>query len=831
MSEVKKNHEEKNLLNKFHKGMDKESIKFSFANHLKYSLAKDHYSSTVMDNYYSLALTVRDRLIERWIKTQQTYHNQDVKRVYYLSLEFLMGRSLGNNLINLGFYDECYEAMHDLGYDLEDIREIEEDAGLGNGGLGRLAACYLDSMATLQLPGYGYGIRYEFGIFNQKINNGFQVELPDEWLRYGNPWEIERPEYTFEVKYYGNVEMRQDKDKQTNPAWVNYQTVLGVPYDYPIVGYKNSTVNNLRLWSAKASSEFDLSIFNEGDYVKAVESKNLSENISRVLYPNDNIIKGKELRLKQQYFFVSCSLQDIIRRFKKGHEDFTLLPEKVAIQLNDTHPSLGVAELMRILMDEEGLPWSAAWDITERTFAYTNHTLMAEALEKWPVSLFSYLLPRHLQIIYEINRRFLKQVSIQYPNNKYKLKELSIIEESNEKMVRMANLSIVGSHSVNGVAELHTDLLKKEIAKNFYEMYPHKFNNKTNGITPRRWLLKANRELSDLISEKIGEKWITKLDELKKIEEYAENEEFQKQFFEIKRNNKVKLSEIIKKECDITVNPDSIFDVQVKRIHEYKRQHLNALHIIMLYNKLKQNPDLDIYPQTFIIGGKAAPGYRMAKLIIKFINNIADVVNNDPTIKDKLKVVFLPNYRVSLAEKIIPATDISEQISTAGKEASGTGNMKFALNGALTVGTLDGANIEIREEVGEENIFIFGNTEQEISELRQSGDHDPWYYYNNNSEIKDAIDLIKNDFFSIDEPGIFQPIYENLMYSDPFFIFADLESYADTHMKANEEYKDRTIWGRKAIINVANMGKFSSDRSIHQYAKEIWNVKPVNIQL
>jgi starch phosphorylase len=814
----------------YHKGMDVESIILSFKNHMKYTMAKDHYTSTSWDQFYSMSRAIMDRLIERWIATQQTYYKADAKRVYYLSLEFLVGRLLGNNLINLMMMDKARAALHRMSLDIEDIREVEVDAGLGNGGLGRLAACFLDSMATLELPGYGYGIRYEFGIFKQIIRRGFQVEVPDEWLRFGNPWEIARPESSFEVCFGGTVEERPTRNNSVNPVWLHANTVLGVPYDTPIAGYNNNTVNTLRLWSAKSSEEFDLEIFNDGDYVAAVENKNLSEVISKVLYPNDNIFSGKELRFKQEYFFVSCSLQDIVRRFKKQHGNhFERFPSKVAVQLNDTHPAMGIAELMRILIDAERVPYDKAWEITQETFAYTNHTLLPEALEKWPVPLFEKILPRHLQIIYEINRRFMRDVASRFLNDRNKLANLSLIEEGPEKQVRMAHLAVVGSHSVNGVAALHTELLKSHVLHDFYEYSPEKFNNKTNGITQRRWLVKSNPGLASLISDHIGTSWITNLDDLRKLEPFADNPDFQKIFLDVKRKNKEHLCEIILEETGIRVSPDAIFDIQVKRIHEYKRQLLFALGIIIQYMRLKKNPESDICPRVYICGGKSAPGYQMAKLIIKLINSIGEVVNDDPLVRGKLKIVFFPNYRVSAAEKIFPAADVSEQISTAGMEASGTGNMKFAMNGSLTIGTLDGANVEIREEVGEENFFLFGRTVEEIEAMRRQG-YNPWDYYHANEEIRGALDLINSDFFCNGQPKLFQPIFDSLLtWGDHYFHLADLEEYLATQDRIDQTYRDQAKWARMAILNVARMGKFSSDRTILQYAEEIWGAKRIPV--
>ncbi|URA09433.1 glycogen/starch/alpha-glucan phosphorylase [Thermospira aquatica] len=802
-----------------------EQIKEGFLRHRHYSLAKDEYTATDYDNFLSLAYTVRDMLFDRWIKTQQTYYNKDVKRVYYLSLEFLMGRTLGNALVNLGIEKEAEVAMKELGLDIAVLREEEKDAGLGNGGLGRLAACFLDSMATLGMAGYGYGIRYDYGIFNQKFVNGYQVEEPDDWLKLGYPWEVERCEFQLRVRFYGNVRVERDANGYERYIWEKTQDVLAIPFDVPIPGYKNDVVNTLRLWTSRATNEFDFHDFNAGNYIDAVEEKNLSENISKVLYPNDNSVAGKILRLKQQYLFVAASLWDILRRYKKHHKDFKDFPKKVAIQLNDTHPAIAVAELMRLLVDEEGLVWEEAWKITQQVFGYTNHTLMPEALEKWPVAMMEELLPRHMQIIYKINADFLAEVSRRFPGDVDRLRRMSLIDESGERYVRMAWLATVGSHSINGVAALHTELLKKELFHDFYEMFPERFNNKTNGITPRRWLLKSNPKLSTLITENIGDEWTIDLFKLRGLEKFAEDKAFHKKWQDIKRENKVKLAEIIARETGVQVNVDSMFDVQVKRLHEYKRQLLNALHIIHLYNQLKENPSMNFVPRTFIFGAKAAPGYFMAKMIIKLINNIAKVINSDPVVGDKMKVVFLPNYRVSLAEKIFPASDLSEQISTAGTEASGTGNMKFALNGALTIGTLDGANVEIAEEVGMENIFIFGLKVDEVEALKKQGYH-PYHYYETNPNIRKVIDLIASGYFSQGEdPNLFKPIVDNLLYSDPYLCLADFQLYADCQKKVSEAYLDTFAWTKKSILNVARIGKFSSDRTIIEYNKDIWKAE------
>lgn len=809
---------------------DVESIKKAFMTHVEYSLAKDEYSATKLDAFMALAYVVRDHLIERWLKTQQAYYDEDAKRVYYLSLEFLMGRSLGNSLVNLDLLDECYQAIHELGYSMEEIRELEWDAGLGNGGLGRLAACFLDSMATMGIPGYGYGIRYEYGIFFQKLIDGYQVETPDNWLRHGNPWEFARPERLYRVRFLGRVNQYRDENCRLRSEWIDTEDVMAMAYDMPIPGYGNETVNNLRLWAAKSTRAFDLSFFNSGDYIGAVQHKNESENISRVLYPSDQVKVGKELRLKQQYFFVAASLQDIIRRYKKTHTNFNSFPGKVAIQLNDTHPAIAIPELMRILMDEERVGWDRAWDITIQSIAYTNHTVMPEALEKWPVELMEKLFPRHMQIIYEINHRFLEEIKERYPGDTDRLGRMSIIEESNGRMVRMANLAIIGSHVINGVAALHSNILKESVFKDFYELTPEKFQNKTNGITQRRWLKKANPGLSGLITDQIGDKWITDLKELKKIEPLADDESFRKEWQKIKKSNKEPLVTYVSEKIGVDLDINSMFCTQVKRMHEYKRQLLNVLNVITMYNRIKDNPTAEFVPRTVLFGGKSAPAYFMAKLIIKLMNSVADMINFDPDCEGKLTVMFLSNYNVSLAEIIIPATDLSEQISTAGTEASGTGNMKFALNGALTIGTLDGANVEIMEEVGKDNIFIFGLKAPEVEKLQAAG-YDPMEYYNNNKELKRVIDMIADGFFSHSSPNLFKPIRDTLLYhGDKYFLLADYADYVKCQERVSTEYKNMDSWTRKSIINVANMGKFSSDRTIADYARDIWHVKPVHIK-
>lgn len=812
-------------------GMDAQSIKKDILRHIEYSLGKDGYTATDQDCYTSVALAARDRLIERWITTQQSYYDHDVKRVYYLSLEFLIGRTLGNSLINLALDDETEKALRELGYTLEEIREKEWDAGLGNGGLGRLAACFMDSLATLEIPAAGYGIRYDFGIFFQNIRDGWQIETPDNWLRYGNVWEFPRPEYTYIINFYGRSESWTDEQGQIRKRWVDSDEIVATGYDTPIPGYRNNTVNNLRLWSAKSSREFDLNYFNDGDYIKAVSEKASSENITKVLYPNDNVSAGKELRLKQEYFFVSATIQDILRRYKKTHDDFGLFADHVAIQLNDTHPAIAIPELMRILVDTEGLDWNTAWDITTKTFGYTNHTILPEALEKWPVDLMARVLPRHMEIIFEINRQFMETVSRQFPSAPEMMRELSIIEEGSEKRVRMAHLAIVGSHSLNGVAALHTQILKDRVFSGFHTLWPGKFNNKTNGITQRRWLKLCNPELSRLIDSVIGEEWATNLRELEKLIPFADDAGFRSRWMEVKHRRKEKLAEYILDRNGITVNTDSLFDIQVKRLHEYKRQLLNVLHVIHLYNRMRDNPKGDFTPRTVIFAGKAAPGYHMAKLIIKLINSVADKINNDPVIAGRLTVLFLRNYAVSNAEKIIPAADLSEQISTAGTEASGTGNMKFSLNGALTIGTLDGANIEIQEEVGGENFFIFGMNASEVQELKKKG-YDSREYYHADPALKRIIDQIQSGYFSPDAPERFWPIVDALLFhGDQYMLLADFASYVETQERISQVFRNKEQWARMSILNTAKMGKFSSDRTIQEYATDIWRVKPHHIEI
>jgi len=797
--------------------------------HARYSLGKDWQSLSARDRFQAVALAVRDRCIDGMLETERLYQQSDVKRLYYLSIEFLMGRALGNNLRNLGIYERCREALLQSGVDLDEVEESEADAALGNGGLGRLAACFLDSLATMGLPGYGYGINYEFGLFRQEIDNGYQKEKPDNWLADGTPWEIERPSEACLVPVYGRIEHAVDRTGEYNPMWMDWRVLLGVPRDVPIAGYGGRTVNFLRLYTARASREFDMRIFNEGDYLKAVEQKMASETVSKVLYPPDSVGIGQELRLIQEYFLVACAIRDIVRRYLDHHDSFETFPSRVAIQLNDTHPALAVAELMRILVDENDLPWERAWEITQQTFAYTNHTLLPEALEHWPVALLERVLPRHLQIIYEINRRFLAQVASTWPGDGGRLARMSLIEEGAQKQLRAAHLAIVGSHSVNGVAALHSELIKTRLIPDFYELWPAKFNNKTNGVTQRRWLLGANPLLAELITRTIGDGWITRLDRLKALEAYAEDEGFQREFRRIKRCNKDRLAAIIKETTRVRVDPDSLFDIQVKRIHEYKRQLLNVMRIIHEYLCLIEDHREPTTPRTYIFAGKAAPGYWAAKQIIKLINNVARIVNRDARAEGKIKVVFIPDYRVSLAEKIIPAADVSEQISTAGKEASGTSNMKFAMNGALTVGTLDGANIEIMEEVGRDNIYIFGREAGEIEEMLRQGSYNPRDYYQHDAVIERIMESFNSDIFCPDEPQLFSWIHRTILDGgDPYFHLADLPSYLAVQETAGREFKQPAVWARKAILNVARIGKFSSDRTILEYAKEIWGMVDAN---
>ncbi len=812
-------------------GLSIETLRRAMADNLFYIQGKYPEIAKKNDFYMALAYTVRDRLLKRWISTTKSYIEKDVKVVCYLSAEFLMGPHLANNLINLDIYEQVRKAVVESGLNLEELIEQEEEPGLGNGGLGRLAACYMDSLASLEIPAIGYGIRYEFGIFDQEIREGWQVEITDKWLQWGNPWEIPRPDVAYEVKLGGRTESYTDQHGNYRVRWIPDQIVKGIAYDTPILGYKVTTTNILRLWKAEAPESFDFQSFNIGDYYGAVNKKVVSENISKILYPNDEQVQGKQLRLEQQYFFVSCSLQNMIRihldRAGKSMESFH---EYFAVQLNDTHPAIGVAELMRLLLDEHQFDWEQAWDITQKTFGYTNHTLLPEALEKWSISLFGKLLPRHLEIIYEINRRFLDQVRLQDPYDQGKIARLSLIDETGDRYVRMANLACVGSHAINGVAALHTELLKQTILRDFYQLWPEKFSNKTNGVTPRRWIVLSNPGLTSLISSKIGDNWIKHLEDLKQLESFVEDSNFRQQWRQIKLETKRNLAKYIQKKTGIVVNPESLFDIQVKRIHEYKRQHLNVLHIISLYNRIKHNPDLEITPRTFIFGGKAAPGYYMAKLIIKLINSVAEVVNADPHVRDRIKVVFLPDYNVTLGQKVYPAADLSEQISTAGLEASGTGNMKFSMNGALTIGTLDGANVEIREQVGEENFFLFGLRIEEVQMLKAQG-YNPWNYYNCNPEIKEVIDLIASGVFSHGDINLFRPLLDSLLHHDPFLLLADYQSYIDCQQQVSQAYRDQDNWNRMSILNVARIGKFSSDRSIQEYCQDIWQAEPLTIEL
>ena len=814
---------------------------------MNYNISKDELKGLIVDNvknlyrktidtaskeeiYQAGVFAIRDVITDKWLKTHNEYYEKDVKVVYYLSMEFLMGRFFGNSVINLMLDSEIREAFSELGIDYNDIEETERDPGLGNGGLGRLAACFLDSLSTLELPAYGCGIRYHYGIFEQRIE---KVEVPDNWLENGDPWSVRRNEYAVEVKFGGNVRAVPKEDGGYRFVQENYQSVIAVPYDYPVIGYDNNTVNTLRLWDAKPKNEFDLKKFNEGMHEQAVAEKNLASTLTEVLYPADDNYSGKELRLKQQYFFISATVQRVIERFKEKHSDFSLLPEKVAFQLNDTHPTVAVAELMRVLVDENDVPWNEAWDITRKVCAYTNHTIMSEALEKWPLDLFSRLLPRIYQIIEEINKRYCAALIERFGNDHEKIRKMAIIADGE---IRMAYLAIVGSHSVNGVAKLHTEILKNQELKDFYEIYPEKFNNKTNGITQRRWLLHANPKLAKLVTEKIGDGWVKELTDLEGILKYADDKYFQKRFMDIKRENKVLLAKFIKERKGIEINPDSIFDIQIKRLHEYKRQLLNVLHIIHLYNQLKLNPSLDITPRTFIFGAKAAASYKRAKLIIKLINSVADVINNDESINGKIKVVFMENYSVSLAEKLIPAADISEQISTASKEASGTGNMKFMLNGALTVGTMDGANVEIFEEVGKDNIFIFGMSSEEVIAKYKDNSYDPWSIYNMNQDARIVLNELINGTFSPEDPNLFRDLYDSLLNgngnrADEYFVLADFEDYVRIQNEVDKAYKDKEKWAKMAIINTAKSGKFSSDRTIKQYAEEIWDIKPIHIEM
>ena len=808
--------------------LTKDAFKRAFLDNLFYIQGKFPALATQNDYYQALAYAVRDRMLRRWISTAALYTSQGSRTVAYFSAEFLMGPHLGNNLINLGIYDEVRQAVGELGLSLDELLAQEDEPGLGNGGLGRLAACFIDSLATSEIPALGYGIRYEFGIFHQEIEDGWQVEKTDKWLRFGNPWEIARPEWAVDVKLGGYTEQYRDEQERLRIRWVPHKTVVGVPYDTPILGYRNNTANTLRLWKAEAPESFDFAVFNRGDYYGAVNQKVSSENLSKVLYPNDEQVQGKALRLEQQYFFVSCSLQDMLRIMAVQKIPLERFHEKFAVQLNDTHPAVAVAELMRLLVDEYVLPWEHAWAITRRTFAYTNHTLLPEALECWPLDLFARVLPRHLQIIYEINARFLDIVRIRFFGDEARLARLSLIDEQGERYVRMAHLACVGSYAINGVAELHSELLKQDVLKDFYELWPERFGNKTNGVTPRRWMVLSNPPLTTLINETIGESWIKDLGELRQLEALADDAAFRSKWREIKHANKREFAAFVKERTGTAIDPNSLFDVQVKRIHEYKRQHLNILHVIALYHRLRSAPNAEIVPRTFIFGGKAAPGYHIAKLIIKLINAVGDVVNHDPAVRDQLKVVFLPNFNVSNGQRVYPAAELSEQISTAGKEASGTGNMKFSMNGALTIGTLDGANVEIREEVGAENFFLFGLSTEEVAALKVGG-YRPADYLR--GELAEAIDLIRSGFFSRGDPELFRPLIDGLVYHDPYLVFADFDAYAASQEEVSAVYRDTQRWTRMSILNAARSGKFSSDRTIREYCDDIWKASPVPIRL
>ena len=804
---------------------DKEKFKKELESNVRMLFRRNLDEATTQQIYQAVAYSVKDDIIDNWIETHKAYEKQDKKMVYYMSMEFLMGRALGNNMINLLCYDEVRETLEELGLDMNLIEDQEPDAALGNGGLGRLAACFLDSLATLGYPAYGCGIRYRYGMFKQKIENGYQVEVPDNWLKYGNPFEIKRDEYAVEVKFggYVDVEMHNGRQKFVQKG---YQSVRAVPYDMPIVGYGNHIVNTLRIWDAEAINNFNLDSFDKGEYEKAVEQENLARTICEVLYPNDNHMAGKELRLKQQYFFISASVQRAVAKYKQTHDDIRKFHEKVTFQLNDTHPTVAVAELMRILVDEEGLEWDEAWEVTRKTCAYTNHTIMAEALEKWPIELFSRLLPRVYQIVEEINRRFVIEIQNKYPGDQEKIRKMAILYDG---QVRMAHLAIAGSYSVNGVARLHTEILKKRELRDFYEMMPEKFNNKTNGITQRRFLLHGNPLLASWVTDKIGDDWITNLDHLKHLKVYVDDEKCQQEFMNIKYQNKVRLAKYIKEHNGIDVDPRSIFDCQVKRLHEYKRQLMNILHVMYLYNELKAHPDMDIVPRTFIFGAKAAAGYYTAKLTIKLINAVADKINNDSSINGKIKVVFIEDYRVSNAELIFAAADVSEQISTASKEASGTGNMKFMLNGAITLGTMDGANVEIVEEVGKDNAFIFGLSAEQVMEYEKNGNYNPRDVYNNNQDVRQVLTQLVNGFYSPENPELFRALYDALLEKDTYFTLLDFDSYKEAHNRIDAAYRDEQHWARTAMLQTASAGKFSSDRTIEEYAKEMWHLEKVTL--
>ena len=811
-------------------GLGKAALKRAFLDNLYYVQGKFPALATKHDYYMALAYTVRDRLLRRWISTASAYTREGSRTVAYFSAEFLLGPHLVNNLINLGIEKPVREAIRELGLSFEEVVGQEVEPGLGNGGLGRLAACYMDSMATLEIPSIGYGIRYEFGIFSQSLADGWQVEQTDKWLRKGNPWEIPRPEWAVAVKLGGHTEHFTDPDGRTHVRWIPGRTVMGIPYDTPILGYRNNTANTLRLWRAEAPESFDLGVFNRGDYYGAVQQKVVSENISKVLYPNDEQVQGKELRLEQQFFFVSCSLQDMLRIMRVQKIPLERFHEKFAVQLNDTHPAIAIAELMRLLIDDYGIAWNLAWSVTTRCFGYTNHTLLPEALERWPLALISRVLPRHVEIVLEINARFLDEIRHRFGYDDDRLSHMSIIDESGERYMRMAHLACVGSHAINGVAELHSQLLKQDVLTDFHALWPNKFHNITNGVTPRRWIALTNPRLTRFLCDAIGDDWIRDLEQLRQIEALGKDSGFRREWRFIKRSVKEDLASHVRRTTGISIDPHSLFDVQVKRIHEYKRQHLNVLHIVALYHRIKSDPDAYIQPRTFIFGGKAAPGYRFAKLMIKLINSVGDVVNKDPVVGDRLKVVFLPNYNVTNGQRVYPAAELSEQISTAGKEASGTGNMKFSMNGALTIGTLDGANVEIREQVGAENFFLFGLTAEEVKASWTNG-YDPGAIYHNNEELKAVIDLIRDGHFSKGDGDLFGPIVNSLLYGDTYRLLADFQSYMNCQALVSAAYRESEVWTRMSIANVARMGKFSSDRSIREYCQEIWRVKPVKIAL
>ena len=814
------------------KMFEKETFKKEVVENVKHLYRKTMDEASEQEIFQAVSYVVKDVIIDQWLATQQEFDKADPKIVYYMSMEFLMGRALGNNLINLTVYNEVKEALDEMGINLNAIEDQEPDPALGNGGLGRLAACFMESLATLGYPAYGCGIRYHYGMFRQKIENGYQVEEPDNWLQNGYPFELKRPEYNFEVKFGGYVRAEAQPDGRTRFVQEGYQSVKAIPYDMPIVGYNNNVVNTLMIWDAEPMECFELDSFDKGDYHRAIEQQNLAKNLVEVLYPNDNHIAGKELRLKQQYFFVSASLQRAIARFKKNHPDIHMLPEKAVFQMNDTHPTVAVAELMRILLDEEGLEWDDAWNITTKCCAYTNHTIMAEALEKWPIEIFSRLLPRIYQIVEEINRRFVLEIQQKYPGDNHKVEKMAIVYDG---QVKMAHLAICAGYSVNGVAALHTEILKKQELKDFYEMFPEKFNNKTNGITQRRFLMHGDPLLADWVTKYVGKDWITDLSRIKRLEFYADDEKVQQEFLNIKYQNKLRLASYIEEHNGIEVNPRSIFDVQVKRLHEYKRQLLNILHVMYLYNELKEHPDMEFIPRTFIFGAKAAAGYRNAKLTIKLINSVADVINNDKSINGKIKVVFIEDYKVSNAEIIFAAADVSEQISTASKEASGTGNMKFMLNGALTIGTMDGANVEMAEEVGKENMFIFGMSSDEVIAHEQKRDYDPMQIFNNDQDVRKVLMQLINGFYSPNDPELFRDLYNSLLntqctqYADTYFILADFRSYVEAQKKINAAYADEKEWARKAILNIAASGKFSSDRTIQEYVDDIWHLNKITV--